>query len=106
MNVYYNPEKFDLVPLGDIEFSDMDYVFDTRVFWKHEPSGKLLTARDAGCSCPLPFEDFQGVEELEDLDLAALEAEIKSDLREGYSSTTRAEALRLLRELEALVKSG
>jgi hypothetical protein len=105
-NVYYEPKQFDLIPLGDIEFSDEAYQFDTRAFWKHEPTGKLLTARDSGCSCPLPFEDFRGVEELEDLDLAALEAEIKSELRDGYSSTSRAEALKLLRELEGLAKSG
>ena len=58
MNVYYHPEKSGLEVVGEVEFSSENYEFDTRVVWFHEASGRLLTARDYGCSCPVPFEDF------------------------------------------------
>ena len=46
-NVYYNPEKFDLVPVGEIEMYEPNYSFDTIVVWRHTPTGDLYWARDA-----------------------------------------------------------
>jgi hypothetical protein len=67
-NPYYNPESLGLITIAELEFSDRSYQFDTLVVWKHKDSGKFYTARDAGCSCPVPFEDYCGIDKLEELE--------------------------------------
>lgn len=84
-NVYYQPEKFGLKVLAEMEFGEPNYSFDTRVLWLHEESGVLYTARDSGCSCPTPFELFDSIEKLERVDFASIESEIK--LAEGDKYT-------------------
>lgn len=75
---YFQPEKFDLTPIAEIDYSDGEYRFDIRVVWKHK-DGKLYTARDSGCSCPSPFEDYLKLEDLEELDLQELDTEVKEE---------------------------
>lgn len=74
-NVYYNPEAHGLEVVAELEFSDLNYQFDTRVVWSKD--GALYTARDSGCSCPSPFEDYTSVEMLERVDIKELESEIR-----------------------------
>lgn len=76
---YYQPEKFDLVPVGEIDYSDGCYQFDIRAVWKHEPTGTFYTCRDSGCSCPSPFEDYHSLDQLEVLNLEELEEEIQRE---------------------------
>lgn len=56
-NIYYNPEKFGLVIVGEVEFSSDSYGFDTSVVWRDVETGALYYGDDSGCSCPCPFED-------------------------------------------------
>lgn len=65
-NVYYNPEDQGLEQVAQIYYSDGGYCFDYRVIWRHTETGKLYTARDSGCSCPSPFEDYHSVESLQE----------------------------------------
>lgn len=98
-NVYYYPEKSGLSSLGEIEYSDAFYQFDTRVVWLHAATGRLLTARDSGCSCPTPFKDFT-LETLEDIThrfAAFLADEYKEELK-GYSCHANRE------DVDALVR--
>lgn len=76
-NVYYEPEAFGLKPVAEIDYSSGSYEFDIRVVWLHEASGAFYTARDSGCSCPMPFEGFRGLPDLERLDIAALREEVR-----------------------------
>ena len=79
-NVYETPEKYGLKVVAELEFSDLSYVFDTRVVWRHLETGILYTARDAGCSCPSPFEDYRTLESLEQLaSLDTLRDEYQAD---------------------------
>ena len=55
-NVYYSPEAYGLETVGEVEWSDGCYQFDTTVVWKDKTSGDLFMAEDSGCSCPSPFE--------------------------------------------------
>lgn len=66
-NPYYNPESLGLETVAELEFSDGSYQFDTLVVWRHKDSGKFYTARDSGCSCPTPFEDYCGIDKLTEL---------------------------------------
>lgn len=100
-NVYYSPEKWGLEIVGEIEFSDGCYQFDTRVIWKNE-KGEFFTARDSGCSCPTPFEDYNAMSDLETPTIKMLMDEISKELSNGYSVTTAQEAqttIDYLREL-------
>lgn len=97
-NVYYHPEKHGLTVVGEVEYSDGSYVFDTRVVWKHTESGKLYTARDAGCSCPTPFENYNSLADLEIVDYDGLAAEVKSTL-DGDSVSSPAEAQDFLKKV-------
>lgn len=78
-NVYYQPEDFGLKIVAEIDYTDGCYQFDCRVVWRHKESDKLYTARDSGCSCPLPFKDYTKLEDLYELtDMAALRNEVRS----------------------------
>ena len=99
-NVYYHPEASGLAVVAEIEYSDRNYVYDTRVVWRHE-SGKLLTARDSGCSCPTPFEEYD-VMTLEEADITSLTREVAVELRNDFGHViTKAEGLAFLRKVEA-----
>lgn len=56
-NLYYDPEKFNLTIIGELDFSDGCYCFDYTIVWQDNATKKLYMADDAGCSCPCPFED-------------------------------------------------
>lgn len=79
-DVYYSPEDFALEQIAQLDYSSGSYEFDFRVVWKHE-SGALYTARDSGCSCPSPFEDYTSLEQLERVDMAFLESEVMENVR-------------------------
>jgi hypothetical protein len=78
-NPYYYPEKLGLEKLAEHDFSDGDYCFDYRVIWRHTESGRLLTERDSGCSCPSPFEDYSSVESLSAFNADELVNEAKNE---------------------------
>jgi hypothetical protein len=62
-NVYDSPEKYGLELVGSTEWSDEAYQFDmTAVF--RDAEGQLYYADDSGCSCPSPFENYIGIEDL------------------------------------------
>lgn len=63
-NPYYNPEKFGLEIIGEFEFSEPSYSFDTLVVWK-EGRGRYWIGMDSGCSCPSPFEDVTDINSLD-----------------------------------------
>lgn len=81
-DVYNQPEKFNLEPVAEIDYSDKNYCFDTRVVWKHKETGKLYTARDSGCSCPSPFEGYTSLEKCSPFNLEEIENEIKKERSE------------------------
>lgn len=83
-DVYHQPEAFGLQPVAEIDYSDGNYVFDTRAVWKHEASGNLYTARDSGCSCPSPFEDYTSIDSLEPADVEELRREAGVELTADF----------------------
>lgn len=66
MNVYYEPEKYDLELLHETDTGD-GYDFDKTVVWRHTKTGKLYVGQDSGCSCPSPFENFTSLSSLEEV---------------------------------------
>lgn len=67
-DVYYDPQHFGLVPVYEHNFIEEPYEFDIRMVWRHAETGKLYTARDSGCSCPSPFENYTSLDSLEEID--------------------------------------
>ncbi len=63
-DVYNNPAEFGLTSLGSVEWEEPNYSFNFSVVWKHT-DGTYYWARDAGCSCPSPFEDYTDLNGLE-----------------------------------------
>jgi len=63
-NVYYNPDKFGLSIVGEIVWSEPSWDFDFSVVWKSK-RGEYWVGSDSGCSCPSPFEDFRGTNDLD-----------------------------------------
>jgi hypothetical protein len=57
-NPYSNPGKCGLEILGVLEDPGANYSFDTVVVWIDLATSDLYAARDSGCSCPSPFEEF------------------------------------------------
>lgn len=89
-NIYYNPEHFGLEIVAQIEYSSGCYEFDTRVVWKQKSSRKCFTARDSGCSCPTPFEDYH-MGNIEPLNFQALRQEVNGELTKEWDSNITAE---------------
>ena len=58
LNPYYDNDKLGLEMLSFDE-PDMSYEFNTLCFWA-TPDRRVYSASDSGCSCPTPFEDYEG----------------------------------------------
>ncbi len=63
-NVYSSPEAFGLTLVGEAA-SELDYRFDITAVW--EKDGKVYVARDEGCSCPSPFENYTDITHLTEI---------------------------------------
>lgn len=62
-DLYNQPEKFGIKPIGEFEWSEPDYSFDFTVVWQSlEDPTLFYWAQDSGCSCPSPFEGFTSLE--------------------------------------------
>ena len=83
-NVYYDPEKFGLTTVGEIEWSDGCYQFDLTVVWR-TADGRLVYGEDSGCSWPGIFEDDPGVEDLTATTPAELQIHLEERNRDNYS---------------------
>ena len=57
-NPYYHPDKCGLEMFGEIEDENLSYEFDKLVLWTDLATSSLFAARDSGCSCPEPFENY------------------------------------------------
>ena len=72
MSITYNPEKYGVAIVADLEAGG-GYDFDTVLVVRTLCCGKVYAAHDSGCSCPVPFEDtkfptdFVEVRNLDDL---------------------------------------
>lgn len=95
---YHQPEKFGLTPVVEIDYSDGSYCFDIRMIWLHE-SGVLYTARDSGCSCPSPFEEYGKLEDLELVDMDVLRKEVQDAVGSDWRTISEEEALNFLQKV-------
>lgn len=102
-NPFYNPEKFGLEQVAQIDYSSGSYEFEYRVIWKHAETGLYYTARNGGCSCPTPFEDYKTLEDLDRLAPSEIEEEVRTEVANeyGYSGDNPAEFLEKLRAIKA-----
>jgi len=99
-NVYYAPESWGLELVGEIEYSSGSYEFDTRVIWK-DKNNQFFTARDSGCSCPTPFEDYNSFDDLERPTMKMLVDEVNQNIC-GYSGDTLQTAMQVIDKLREL----
>lgn len=100
-DVYYQPEAFLLVPVAELDYSSGMYEFDIRVVWAHV-DGRLFTARDGGCSCPTPFEDYTSLESLETVtSVDQLAEEAWSYVNKDYSDVDGLEVSIFLNKVQA-----
>lgn len=104
MNVYYDPAKFGLTTIGEIDWSSGSYEFDLTVVWKREADNKFVYAEHCGCSCPAPFEDI-GIEDLTVLRKRGGLADFKAHCAEregkGYDGSRETETAELLERMHA-----
>lgn len=66
-DVYYQPEAFGLVIVGEINDPEASYSFDDLVVWYHPETNKVYWASDSGCSCPSPFEMYTSIDNLNEV---------------------------------------
>ena len=87
-NPYYNPEEYEAAIVGEVEWSEPCWSFDTTVVWK-DKDGFFRMDSDSGCSCPSPFEDTRW-DELERLSnhevAAALNERLDNTSNEYYNN--------------------
>jgi hypothetical protein len=62
-DLYYQPEAFGITTIGEVSWHEESYEFDFTVVWQSKEDPKLFYwARDSGCSCPSPFEDYTSLD--------------------------------------------
>lgn len=105
-NPAYHPEKVGLTLVAAIEYSSGFYEFDTRIVWRRDETGELLTARDSGCSCPTPFDGIGGYEDLEKFDLKKLTREVRKEQSESYNDVNADEAERFIAKINKADREG
>jgi hypothetical protein len=76
-DVYSSPADYGLTPVAELELDNESYQFNIRMAWRHA-DGRLLTARDSGCSCPSPFETYTSLEQLDPVNVEELENEARN----------------------------
>jgi hypothetical protein len=59
VNPHYQPEKLGIIEIFEVQDDDLCYDFDILLFLVHS-DGRVFSANDSGCSCPTPFEDYEG----------------------------------------------
>jgi hypothetical protein len=67
-NPYYYPETHGLTIIGQLHDPNACYSFYNLVVWQHE-DGRVFYDTDAGCSCPVPFENVGSLDDLEPVTL-------------------------------------
>jgi hypothetical protein len=63
MNPNYDSDKLEWETF-EVEYGEPCWSFNTLKFWKTK-DGLIYSAHDSGCSCPTPFEDYEGETEAE-----------------------------------------
>ena len=65
-DVYGSPENYNLKILAELDEENLSYEFNMLIVWieNKEENPKLYWAQDSGCSCPLPFESYQSINDL------------------------------------------
>lgn len=58
LNPYYSHDKLQLSVLV-FDQPNMCYEYNTLCFFS-TPKGEVYAAKDSGCSCPTPFEEYEG----------------------------------------------
>ena len=101
-NIYYNPEKFGLEIVAEIEYSSGSYEFDTRVVWKKKDVHSFWTARDSGCSCPTPFED-EDLESIDRLNQDELRREVQTESKGNRRNISPEEGQEFLEKVREAV---
>lgn len=97
MNVYYDHEKLGLEKVGELEAGG-SYEFDTFCVWRDDKA--VYYATDGGCSCPTPFENYDGVESLTRVDRSSLKGAIRAWRNEGRDDRVT------IAECDALVEAA
>jgi len=54
----YQTANTGLTIIGTLYEPDLSYEFNQLQVWKHEASNTVFWAKDSGCSCPSPFENY------------------------------------------------
>ncbi|WP_431941638.1 DUF7574 domain-containing protein [Nocardia grenadensis] len=63
-DVYYDPDKFGLIKVGELTLEEPDYSFNIGLVLYHPDTQNFYYVEDSGCSCPSPFENFTSIESL------------------------------------------
>lgn len=59
-----NPGAYGLALVGGLDDPDACYSFNMLRVWRHN-DGRVFWGTDSGCSCPMPFEEVNGLDDLE-----------------------------------------
>jgi hypothetical protein len=108
MNIYYNPEKHGLTPVGEVD-TGRGYEFDKLVVWRRDEDGVMFWATDSGCSCPSPFGDLNSVAGLTRIDdVPKFSREARTWLREQYGATAdnRDNLERIIRKVQRATRKA
>jgi hypothetical protein len=68
LNPHYSGDKLDL-EVVTLDQPDLSYEYNTLIFVRPKGTkGQVYWAQDSGCSCPTPFEQYEGTTQAEVLE--------------------------------------
>lgn len=80
------PTLETLTLVTDFEWSDEPYEFDLTRIYHHPDTNQIFYAHDSGCSCPMPFEDFNSIDDYTKADSLQAMFDVLKDTREDKCS--------------------
>lgn len=76
---YFDEKKFGVVRVGQVDWTDEAYTWDTTTVFYHPDEKKFYWEHDGGCSCNGPLDDVYSLNDLESGSAFDIAKELTSD---------------------------
>lgn len=104
-DIYNDSSLFGLELIGTVEWIIESYEFNMTIVLM-DKEGTFYWAQDSGCSCPMPFEEFTSIEQLESGDFFKLAEHLKERAQECDPGEEFAHAEKELVQLLIKIQTG
>jgi hypothetical protein len=99
--IHMDPAAVGLELVAEVDAYEEAYEFHLVTVWRLLEDGQLLGATDTGCSCPMPYEDVRGRDDLAEINSIA---DLEPLFRDAVTSAYREPRLKAIHEFRQTVR--